>query len=53
MAALQRSARRRLGAMFAHAGTIELHYITGGAGTLATRGTIFTVAGGTSTTYKN
>ena len=30
---------------------VALHY--GGAGTLVTVGTIFTVAGGTATTYKN
>ena len=41
------------GATFAHAGNTELHYITEGAGTLSTGGTIFQVAGGTATTYKS
>ena len=41
--------RVKPGAALAHAGNTELHYITEGAGTLVTGGTIAKVAGGTAT----
>ena len=41
--------RVKPGAALAHAGNTELHYITEGAGTLVTGGTIAKAAGGTAT----
>lgn len=41
--------RLKPGAALAHAGNTELHYITEGAGTLVTGGTIAKAAGGTAT----
>jgi mannose-6-phosphate isomerase-like protein (cupin superfamily) len=42
--------RVKPGAALAHAGNTELHYITEGAGTLVTGGTMAKAAGGTATT---
>jgi mannose-6-phosphate isomerase-like protein (cupin superfamily) len=41
--------RVKPGAALAHAGNTELHYITEGAGTLVTGGSIAKIAGGTAT----
>jgi mannose-6-phosphate isomerase-like protein (cupin superfamily) len=45
--------RVKPGAALAHAGNSELHYITEGAGTLVTGGTIVRPADGTSATIQN
>jgi mannose-6-phosphate isomerase-like protein (cupin superfamily) len=45
--------RVKPGAALAHAGNTELHYVTDGAGTLVTGGTIARPAGGGSATIQN
>ena len=45
--------RVKPGAALAHPGNTELHYITEGAGTVVTGGTIVRPAGGTSATIQN
>ncbi len=45
--------RVKPGAALAHAGNTELHYITEGAGTIVTGGTIVRPAGGGSATIEN